>query len=361
MSTSQNSAPRSAALDWPASAVPARRPAWIDRLLSLFGGKTSPPGSGAGRASAEFGHRLAEAAQTWTTHIDTAQSQMREATAHLLEGFSAILGELDLIISPPSASATSHAELDERATVLAHCEQRLLGLLQSLEQSVRSREEVLGSVRELSGASASLGDMAEDVGKLARQTNLLSINAAIEAARAGDSGRGFAVVAAEVRRLSAESGDTGRRIGEQVNGFGERMRGALKQADEHAQHDNAGIRRSEDTIRAVIADVDGAVTQLNERAAQLRARGESVRAQVEQLMVAFQFQDRVSQILDQVSVSIHTATQRLQSAMADGQAPDPGEWQALLSAGYTTAEQRAISSPESPDAATAPSAGTTFF
>jgi methyl-accepting chemotaxis protein len=47
--------------------------------------------------------------------------------------------------------------------------------------------------------------------------------------------------------------------------------------------------------------------------------------------------------------------------MADGRAPDPGEWQALLSAGYTTAEQRAISAPETPDGATAASTGTTFF
>ncbi len=309
----------------------------------------------------EFGARLAEAAQVWTTHIGTAQSQMHEATAHLLEGFSAILAELDLIISPPAASGSSHAELDERATVLAQCEQRLLGLLQTLEQTVRSREQVLGSVRELSGASASLGDMAEDVGKLARQTNLLSINAAIEAARAGESGRGFAVVAAEVRRLSAESGDTGRRIGDQVNGFGDRMRGALRQADEYTQQDSAEIRRSEDTIRAVIADVDGAVTQLNERAAQLRARGEAVRSQVEQLMVAFQFQDRVSQILDQVGASIHTATQRLQTDLSDGRAPDPGEWQTLLSAGYTTAEQRAISGTDAQTAASASAAGTTFF
>jgi methyl-accepting chemotaxis protein len=333
----------------------------LARLLDLFP-RPSRRGAAHGHAQArEFGARLDEAAQLWVTHIGTAQSQMRVATAHLLEGFSAILSELDLIISPPSASGTGHAELDERAMVLAQCEQRLLGLLQSLEQSVRSREQVLGSVRELSGASASLGDMAEGVGKLARQTNLLSINAAIEAARAGESGRGFAVVAAEVRRLSAESGDTGRRISDQVNGFGERMRGALRQADEHAQHDSAEIKRSEDTIRAVIADVDGAVTQLNERAAQLRARGEAVRAQVEQLMVAFQFQDRVSQILDQVIASIHTATQRLHTAMAEGHAPDSGEWQALLSAGYTTAEQRAISSPDTQAAASAASAGTTFF
>ena len=361
MSTTSNSAAGSVAHDGPALVMPARRSPWLTRALAFLNGKASPPSRGAGPASAEFGHRLAEAAQTWTTHIGTAQAQMREATTHLLEGFSAILSELDLIISPPSASATSHGELDERAAVLAQCEQRLLGLLQSLEQSVRSREQVLGSVRELSGASASLGDMAEDVGKLARQTNLLSINAAIEAARAGDSGRGFAVVAAEVRRLSAESGDTGRRISEQVNGFGDRMRGALRQADEHAQHDSAEIRHSEDTIRAVIADVDGAVTQLNERAEQLRARGEAVRSQVEQLMIAFQFQDRVSQILDQVGASIHTATQRLQTAMADGQAPDPGEWQELLSAGYTTAEQRAIASPDTQASASAASAGTTFF
>ena len=157
---------------------------------------------------------------------------MREATTHLLEGFSAILSELDLIISPPSASATSHAELDERAAVLAQCEQRLLGLLQSLEQSVRSREQVLGSVRELSGASASLGDMAEDVGKLARQTNLLSINAAIEAARAGDSGRGFAVVASEVRALAQRSAEAAKEIKTLINASVERVEHGTTLADQ---------------------------------------------------------------------------------------------------------------------------------
>ncbi|MBK7532362.1 hypothetical protein [Piscinibacter sp.] len=104
------------------------------------------------------------------------------------------------------------------------------------------------------------------------------------------------------------------------------------------------------------------MTQLNERAEQPCARGEAVRSQVEQLMIAFQFQDRVSQILDQVGASIHSATQRLQTAMADGQAPDPGEWQELLSAGCTTAEQRAIASPGTRRPRRAPaSAGTTFF
>jgi methyl-accepting chemotaxis protein len=311
--------------------------------------------------AAAFAARLDEAAALWNTHIGTAQAQMREATADLLAGFSAILSDLDVVIAPPDDESSGKAGLDQRAAVLEQCEQRLLGLLGGLQASMKSREQVLASVRELSGASASLGGMAEDVGKLARQTNLLSINAAIEAARAGESGRGFAVVAAEVRRLSAESGDTGRRIAEQVNRFGERMGQTLSQADEHARRDSSGIQHSEQTIREVIGDVDAAVAQLHERAAQLRTRGEAVRAQVEQLMIAFQFQDRVSQILDQVGASITTAADHLRGALAEGRAPDAAAWQALLAAGYTTAEQREASGAPPASAGASSSSGTTFF
>ena len=161
---------------------------------------------------------------------------MHEATGHLLASFGAILAELDqLVIAPEQhGSRASSATIDARAAMLASCETRLSDLIQCLEGFVQSRDMVLGSVRSLSAASVNLGDMAEDVSKLARQTNLLSINVVIEAARAGDSGRSFAVVAGEVRRLSSESGETGRRIGEQVQQFGSQMQQALAQADEQA-------------------------------------------------------------------------------------------------------------------------------
>jgi methyl-accepting chemotaxis protein len=82
---------------------------------------------------------------------------------------------------------------------------------------VSSREQMLGSVSALSHSSAGLQDMAEEVAKIARQTNLLSINAAIEAARAGESGRGFAVVAAEVRRLAERSAVSARDVSRLVD------------------------------------------------------------------------------------------------------------------------------------------------
>ena len=333
------------------------------RVMSMFGGGTAVP------AAAEAGHELAlrldEAASIWTAHLGTAQTQMREATEQLLQGFAQILEQLDAIIDadgPAVAGARrAGAEMDQRAALLGQCEQQLNGLLDNFQGFVRSRDEVMLSVRSLSGASSSLRGMAEDVAQLARQTNLLSLNAAIEAARAGPSGRGFAVVAAEVRRLSSESGDTGKRIGDQVNAFGTQMHEALTQAAEHTAHDGEVIQASAQTINQVVEQVDSAVSQLNARAVELSARGAAVRAQVEQLMVAFQFQDRVHQIMDQVSVSIHSAVRRLQQSLASGTTPDADEWSALLSAGYTTEEQRAVGTEQF--ASSTPHAGTetTFF
>ncbi len=310
-------------------------------------------------ATAALLARLDEAAHTWTAHLGTAQVQLRDATGQLLQGFTQILDQLDSIVDPHAGNTA--ANVDARAAVLQHCETQLRSLIENLHGFVQSREEVMGSVRTLSGASSGLRDMADDVAKLARQTNLLSINAAIEAARAGDSGRGFAVVATEVRRLSTQSGDTGRRIGERVNDFGQHMQAALAQAAQHTEHDAQVIQQSEATIHRVVGQVDEAVGALNQRAADLSQRGALVKTQVEQLMVAFQFQDRVHQIVDQVNTSIHSAVACLAQALPAGQQPTAADWQALLSAGYTTDEQRAVGSAQLATPGAAAATETTFF
>jgi methyl-accepting chemotaxis protein len=276
-----------------------------------------------------------------------------------LKNFDDILAQLDGLIGSAAGAAASPG--GSRASVLEDCESQLRDLLQAFHGFVRSREEVMSSVRSLTDASSGLRSMAEDVSKLARQTNLLSINAAIEAARAGESGRGFAVVAGEVRRLSAESGDTGRRIGEQVHQFGERMQQALAQATQTTESDHRVILASEATINSVVERVDSTVTELHERAAEQSAHGALVKNEIEQLLVALQFQDRVQQILEQLNTSIQGALGEMQQALRSGKAPDKVAWQAILTAGYTTAEQRIVSS--GPRAAAAPQAAveTTFF
>jgi methyl-accepting chemotaxis protein len=292
---------------------------------------------------------------------------MGAAIDDLIDGFRGILTDLDAVID--DGSGVMSDGLDHRALALEQCEQRLRGLIENFHGFVRSRDDVLNSVRSLDGASGSLRNMAEDVAKIARQTNLLSINAAIEAARAGPSGRGFAVVAAEVRRLSTESGETGMRIGSEVDTFGQHMHAALRQAAGHAERDAVTIQAAEKTVTEVVEQVDSTVSRLHQRAAELSARGAAVRIQVQQLMVAFQFQDRVQQILDQVCDSITAGVGSLQASLNGAPLPQASAWTALLSAGYTTQEQRSVNraakpapgSAPAPAPAPAPVIETTFF
>ena len=317
-----------------------------------------------GHAPSELGERLGEAAAIWTSHLDLAKNQIQTATADLLLGFTSILDQLDDITRDERAASTGHGAgpgpgtstgtgtgtgtskhsgqlLNQRAALLEQCEARLRGLIENFHGFVQSREQVMASVRSLAGTGQGLLTLVEEVERLARQTNLLSINAAIEAARAGPSGRGFAVVAAEVRRLSTESGQTGKHIEDQVHDFGQRMNTALSQAASLSEQDASVIGQSEHTINEVVAQVDATVSQLNQRALDLAARGAVVRGHVQQLMVAFQFQDRVQQILEQVSTSIVAAVSRLQTGLAQGNVPGAAEWAAMLSQGYTTQEQHA--------------------
>jgi hypothetical protein len=152
--------------------------------------------------------RLNEALALWQKHLQTAQDQTREATDKLLGGFVSIIQQLDQIIETGQDTGQSQGQ-DTRAQVLIEAEVDLKALLASLDDTLHAKDRVLGTIRELDGASRGLLGLADVVEKIARQTNLLSLNAAIEAARAGPAGAGFSVVAGEVRRLSAESGEMG--------------------------------------------------------------------------------------------------------------------------------------------------------
>lgn len=282
-----------------------------------------------------LGHCLGLASKRWQLHLQSAQTQMRQGTDELLQGFVAILDQLDRI----SAAAPQPHAAQAQVNPLGECERELLGLLQGFGAFVESHQRMLATVLQLDTASAGLRGMAEDVALMARQTGLLSINAAIEAARAGPSGRGFAVVAGEVRRLSTASGDTGRRIGTEVEAFGAQVQRILDDTAQRSEADSQLLRQSHQTIESVLQRVKTSLALLAERADTLDASRLAVRGLVEQLMVSFQFQDRVSQIIEQVQQSLQRASERLSAAAVDGRWPDDAEWEALLSQGYTTAEQ----------------------
>jgi methyl-accepting chemotaxis protein len=106
-----------------------------------------------------------------------------------------------------------------------------------------------------------IGGVATSIETVAKQTRLLSLNAAIEAARAGEAGRGFAVVAGEVKKLAEETRTATDRIGEIVRELGTQIQGLISQSSEatkHSQH----AKQSAETVKGVIVRASDAFTMV---------------------------------------------------------------------------------------------------
>jgi methyl-accepting chemotaxis protein len=172
------------------------------------------------------------------------------------------------------------------------------------------------------------------VGQIAAQTNLLAINAAIEAARVGVQGRGFAVVADEVRKLSQRSAETGKHMTERVNHIANVTKVALNTADRSAVQDKRILEISGDVVRDVLSHVQ----TLGDTAEQMRHHGNIIRSDIENLMVALQFQDRISQILQVVKDDMDKLSQ-LADNLHQSTVPTPDTWLAGLKDTYTMEEE----------------------
>lgn len=134
-----------------------------------------------------------------------------------------------------SAAATAARETLE---ISISVEQRAQQGVERAEHAAASVQELAGVAREmvarveaLREASSTIGEVTHVVNGIVRQTNLLALNAAIEAARAGEHGKGFAVVADEVRRLAAESARSLSHIEELVRQMSGRTDEAAAQID----------------------------------------------------------------------------------------------------------------------------------
>lgn len=276
----------------------------------------------------------------WSRQAGTARRQTEEAITALAARFAGLVEKLEASVHASRAAAGQEGGGGIAAT-FARSREELTGVVGALEAVLASRNAMVDAVRELAGYASELKHMAEEVAKIASQTNLLALNASIEAARAGDAGRGFAVVASEVRALSVQSGQTGQHIASTVDTISASMETALENALRAAEADRRKVAGAEETIAAVLERLEGVTAGLSESAAILQRESDGIRAEIADILVSLQFQDRVSQILAQIINAMDDIRQRIAAwREAGGTAIDKDEILDEMLRAYTTQEQR---------------------
>ena len=250
----------------------------------------------------QFGEQVAP---VWSGHIESSREQMESAVAALSERFGGIVDKLDEAVRTANLETQN---IDDGAkglvAVFARSKLELGAIIAAQKAAMGSMESMLEKVQGLDGFIVELKDMASDVAKIAQQSNLLSLNAAIEAARAGDLGRGFAVVANEFRMLSNQSGETGKHIAAKVAVISAAILETSKVVTEAVQQRDSRAHKTEDTIERVLGDFKDITDALQRSSTLLKDESVGIKTEIGEALVQLQFQDRVSQIMTHVRNNI---------------------------------------------------------
>jgi methyl-accepting chemotaxis protein len=220
----------------------------------------------------------ASAAEVGTIAAETAREAEREM-ALVSRGGEALsrLASQTRVVRDDTSAAAADARLLAQDTD-GHA--RRIGqsgeLLRDIGDRYRDAAEAMDA---LQGAGARIGSFVGAIREIAEQTNLLALNAAIEAARAGEHGRGFAVVADEVRKLAGQSGTSASEVSgtmRDTQGAIARVRETLETADRRLDGVGEASRDGEQALTAMVAGLGRAVDAIERMHAQVEAQARVV-------------------------------------------------------------------------------------
>jgi methyl-accepting chemotaxis protein len=289
----------------------------------------------AGRATEQIVITIQQVARGTTeqtqsvTRTVSSVEQMSQAIQRLANGATAqsravgnsadITTQLTSAIQNVSMDAESGANESEKAAQVA------AGGAQTVNDTIRGMHTIKAKVdlsaqkvQEMGARSQQIGTIVEAIEDIAGQTNLLALNAAIEAARAGEHGKGFAVVADEVRKLAEKSAQATKEIAGLVHGIQNTVEEAVTAMQEGAfevergvgQVNQAGktlkdILDAFDTVQRKVGGIASAARGMSQLSTELLKANDAVRAVVDENLAATQDMrigaDAVNQAIESIA------------------------------------------------------------
>ncbi|MBQ0782282.1 MAG: methyl-accepting chemotaxis protein, partial [Thalassolituus oleivorans] len=250
-----------------------------------------------------------------TSQITERQSLAAEQVSGVVEE---MVGSVKAVSLNASSAAKAAQEADSTAKQGRAIVNETVKSINSLAGEVERASEV---IRQLESDTANVGSILDVIKGIAEQTNLLALNAAIEAARAGEQGRGFAVVADEVRTLASRTQDSTQEIQtviEQLQAAARSAVDVMSSSKERAQTSVDQAAKTDESLQAITEKVESITTMNNQIAAatdrqekaaySIKENVVGIRETSEIAMASMQKVEAASKALTDISRTLQTVT-----------------------------------------------------
>lgn len=206
-------------------------------------------------------------------------SQQQQDTTQLATAITEMATTVRDVAQNANEAATATQQAND---VASNGRQEVNCTVASIKQLAQSVVQAADVIQELNGHSNSIGNVLHVITGIAEQTNLLALNAAIEAARAGEQGRGFAVVADEVRSLAKRTQDSTQEIQETIKSLRKSTDDAVSAMEDSRAQAGIGVEQADKT-RVSLEQIIDAVSTITDMTSLIACASEEQRVVAEEI------------------------------------------------------------------------------